>query len=347
MDGLLKRVAMLAGLAGWALAGLVVPAQAAPEAAVNLYSARHYDSDKALYQGFTRRTGIRVNLIEGGGDQLIERIKAEGPNSPADVLIAADAGLLWRAQAAGILQPVASPALEQAIPPRFREPGGHWFGLTKRARVLVYSKARVKPAELASYEGLANPRWKGRIVVRSSSNVYNQSLTGALIAAHGEAATEAWARALVANFARPPSGGDRDQIRAVAAGEADVAISNTYYLGQLINSRRPEERAAAAQVAVFFPNQQDRGTHVNISGGGVARHAPNREAAVRFLDYLVTAEAQQVFARGNFEYPIVAGVATDPTIAAFGTFKEDPLDAAVFGRNNEAALKLMDRAGWK
>ncbi|MBI4081095.1 MAG: Fe(3+) ABC transporter substrate-binding protein [Candidatus Lambdaproteobacteria bacterium] len=338
---------MLAGLAGWALAGLVVPAQAAPEAAVNLYSARHYDSDKALYQGFTRRTGIRVNLIEGGGDQLIERIKAEGPNSPADVLIAADAGLLWRAQAAGILQPVASPALEQAIPPRFREPGGHWFGLTKRARVLVYSKARVKPAELASYEGLANPRWKGRIVVRSSSNVYNQSLTGALIAAHGEAATEAWARALVANFARPPSGGDRDQIRAVAAGEADVAISNTYYLGQLINSRRPEERAAAAQVAVFFPNQQDRGTHVNISGGGVARHAPNREAAVRFLDYLVTAEAQQVFARGNFEYPIVAGVATDPTIAAFGTFKEDPLDAAVFGRNNEAALKLMDRAGWK
>ncbi|MBD2072155.1 Fe(3+) ABC transporter substrate-binding protein [Leptolyngbya sp. FACHB-671] len=313
---------------------------------VNLYSARHYDTDNDLYQSFTNRTGVQVNLVEAEADQLIERIKSEGANSPADVFITVDAGRLWRAEEEGILQPVSSSVLEQAVPENLRHPEGLWFGLSKRARVIVYNKSRVNPAELSSYEDLADEKWRGRLLVRSSSNVYNQSLVGALLEAHGPQFTEEWARGIVANFARPPEGGDTPQIQAVAAGVGDVAISNHYYYLRLLNSENPEEREAAEQTAIFFPNQRDRGTHVNISGGGVLANSPNREAAIQFLEHLVSPEAQAIFAKGNSEYPVLQGVELDPVVAALGEFREDSINASVFGRNNPEALQIMDRAGW-
>lgn len=325
----------------------ILAAGVASAAEVNLYSARHYDTDKALYENFTKQTGIKVNVIEGKEEELIERMRNEGSNSPADLLITVDAGRLWRAQEAGVLQPTKSAVLEKAIPAHLREPEGHWFGISKRARVLIYNKAAVKPSELGSYEDLADPKWKGRVLVRSSTNVYNQSLVGSILAALGEEKTEAWAKGIVANMARKPQGGDTDQIKAVAAGEGDVAISNTYYFGRLAGSSKPEDKAIAEKVAVFFPSQQGRGTHVNVSGIGVAKNAPNRENAVKFIEYLVTPEAQKMFAEGNYEYPVVAGVPVHPVVAAWGPFKEDELNAAVYGKNNAEALKVMDRAGWK
>jgi iron(III) transport system substrate-binding protein len=313
---------------------------------VNLYSARHYDTDSDLYQSFTDRTGVQVNLVEAEADQLIERIKSEGANSPADVFITVDAGRLWRAESEGILQPVSSSILEQAVPENLRHPEGLWFGLSKRARVIVYNRARVNPAELSSYEDLTDEKWRGRLLVRSSSNVYNQSLTGALLEVHGSEFTEEWARGIVANFARPPEGGDTPQIQAVAAGVGDVAIANHYYYLRLLNSDDPAEREVAEQTAIFFPNQRDRGTHVNISGGGVLANSPNKEAAVQFLEHLVSPEAQSIFSRGNREYPVLEGVPLDPTVEALGEFNEDSINAAVFGQNNLEALQIMDRAGW-
>lgn len=314
---------------------------------LNLYSARHYDTDNAIYEGFTKKTGIRVNLVEADADKLIERIKSEGANSPADVLITVDAGRLWRAQEAGLLQPVNSMVLRRAIPASLREPQGHWFGFTRRARVIVYNKDRVKPSELSTYEDLADPKWKGRIIVRSSSHVYNQSLAGSVLAKHGAQKTEEWARGLVANFARQPEGNDTAQIKAVAAGLADLALVNTYYVPRLAKSTKQEEKDIASKVGVFFPNQNDRGTHINISGGGVLKTAPNRDAAIQFLEYLASKEAQQIFAASNNEYPAVAGVPVDSVLDGYGKFKEDSLNAAVYGRNNAEALKIMDRAGWK
>lgn len=315
---------------------------------INLYSARHYDSDRAIYEGFTNKTGIRVNLVEAEADKLIERMKSEGANSPADVLLTVDAGRLWRAQQENLLQPIQSATLSAAIPASLREPDGHWFGFTRRARVIVYNKDRVKPSELTSYEDLADPKWKGRILVRSSSHVYNQSLTGALLAKHGQAKTENWAQGLVANFARSPEGNDTAQIKAVAAGQGDLTIVNSYYVVRLAKSDKPEDKEIAAKVGVFFPNQNEQGTHVNISGGGVVRTAPNREAAVQFLEYLASPEAQAIFAASNNEYPAVKGAKVDNVLLSYGgTFKEDSLNAAVFGKNNADALKLMDRAGWK
>lgn len=314
---------------------------------VNLYSSRHYNTDERLYENFTKATGIKINRIEADADPLIQRMKAEGDKSPADVLISVDAGRIEAARAAGLLQPIRSEILEKAIPAHLRDPEGHWYGFSKRARVIIYAKDRVKPEQLSTYEALADPKWKGKIAVRSSTNIYSQSLTGALLAAHGPEKTEAWARAFAANFARPPKGGDRDQIAAVAAGEADIAISNTYYLAHMLTSKNPAEREAAEKVAVFFPNQGDRGTHVNISGGGVARYAPNKANAIKFLEYLASPEAQAYFAEGNYEYPVVADAKLSPILAAWGKFKEDQLNAAVFAKNNAEALKIMDRAGWK
>ena len=338
------RASGLGVLLGLALAGSATAASAAD---VNVYSSRHYDVDRALYDNFTKQTGIKVNLIEGTDDQLIERIRNEGANSPADVLITVDAGRLWRAQAAGILQPMKSAAVEAAVPAHLREPEGHWTGLSKRARVIVYNKDKVQPSEITTYENLADPKWKGRLLIRSSTNVYNQSLVGSLLAAHGEKQAEDWARGIVANLARPPQGGDSDQLKAVAAGEGDIAVSNTYYLARLVNSSKPEEKALAQKLGVVFPNQGDRGTHVNISGIGVVKTSPNRENAVKFIEYLVSPEAQKIFSEGNYEYPVVKDVAVHPVIAAWGSFKEDQLNAAVFGKNNPEALKITDRAGWK
>lgn len=318
---------------------------------VNLYSSRHYDTDDQLYTGFREATGIRVNVVEAEADQLIERIKSEGQNSPADLLMTVDAGRLWRAEQEDMFQPVTSSVLSEAIPENLRHPDGLWFGLTKRARVIIYNQDTVDPAELSTYEDLADPKWQGRILIRSSTNIYNQSLVGSMIAAHGAEETEEWARGLVANLARDPEGGDSDQIKAAAAGLGDIAIANTYYFARMVKSDNAEEQAIAEKMGVFFPNQGDgpngRGTHVNISGAGVVKTAPNAEAAVQFLEYLASPEAQRIFAEGNNEYPVVEGVATDSVVAGFGEFKEDSLNASVFGSNNPEALRITDRAGWK
>jgi len=330
------------------LGAMILGAAAVASAAdVNVYSSRHYDTDKSLYQAFTQQTGIKVNVIEGNDDQLIERIRSESTNSPADILVTVDAGRLWRAQNAGILPPIKSDVLEQTIPANLREPSGLWFGLTKRARVIIYNKATVKPSDLSTYEDLPDPKWNGRLLIRSSTNVYNQSLAGSILAAHGEKMAEDWARGIVANLARPPQGGDADQIKAVAAGEGDIAVSNTYYFGRMVGSSKADERAIADKVGVFFPNQNDRGTHVNISGAGVLKNSPNKENAVKFLEYMVSPVAQKIFAEGNYEYPVAKNAEISPVIAAWGPFKEDQLNASVFGKNNEEALKIMDRAGWK
>lgn len=314
---------------------------------VNLYSSRHYDTDGQLYEGFREATGIRINVVEAEAAQLIERIKNEGQNSPADLLMTVDAGNLWRAEQEDLFQAVNSSVLTGAIPENLRHPDGLWFGLTQRARVIMYHKDRVNPAELSTYEDLVNPKWRGRLLIRSSTNIYNQSLVGSLIAAHGAAETETWARGLVANFAREPQGGDTDQIKAVAAGLGDIAVSNTYYLARLLKSDNAEDQAVAEAMRVFFPNQNDRGTHVNISGAGLLKNSPNAEDAIAFLEYLVSPDAQRIFAESNNEYPVVEGVAIDSVVASFGEFKADPLNAAVFGRNNPEALQITDRAGWK
>lgn len=326
-------------------------AQSAPQVAqgggvLNLYSARHYDTDNALYQSFTDATGIQINLIEAEADPLIERIKSEGANSPADILMTVDAGRLWRAEQDGLFQPIQSDILNQAVPENLRHPEGLWYGLSKRARVIIYNKEQVNPSELSTYEDLADPKWRGQILVRSSTNIYNQSLTGSMLEANGPEATEEWVRGLVANFARPPEGNDTAQIQACAAGVGNLAIANTYYLIRLAKSDDPADREVAEKVSIFFPNQRDRGTHVNISGAGVLKTAPNKDAAIRFLEHLVSQESQEIFAQGNNEYPVLEGVALDPVLASYGEFKEDSLNASIFGRNNEEALRIMDRGGW-
>ena len=335
------------GSAGVIALALALTASGAAAQEVNLYSSRHYDTDVALYEAFTEQTGIAVNLIEGDADQLIERIKAEGRNSPADVLITVDAGRLWRAEQAGLLQPVSSPVLERAIPAALRHPEGKWFGLSQRLRGIVYAKERVDPSELTSYEDLADPKWQGRVCIRSSTNVYNQSLVASMIEANGVEATEAWAQGLVDSLARPPQGGDTDQIQAVAAGECDVAVVNHYYLVRLMESDAAEDRAVADQVGIVFPNQDGRGAHANVSGAGVVATAPNKENAVKFLEYLTTPEAQTYFAQGNYEFPVVDGVKLDPVLEQWGEIRTDAINAAKLGENNPEAVKLMDRVGWK
>ena len=323
---------------------------------VNVYSARHYDSDEALYDTFTQETGVTVNVIEADADELIERIRSEGANSPADMIITTDAGRLWRAEEAGLLSPVDSEVLNAAVPANLRQPDGEWFGLTRRARVIVYNRETVDESELSTYEDLADPKWRGRVCVRSSSNVYNQSLVASIIAADGADAAQAWADGLVENFARPPQGGDTDQIEAVAAGECDVAIVNHYYYARMVAGAGPEdaddsvsedEESIADSVGLFFPNQEGRGTHVNISGAGVVEGAPNRENAVRLLEFLTTPEAQEVFAGSNFEYPVVEGVPVAEVVADFGNFTADDVNVALYGENNPEAVRIMDRAGWR
>lgn len=343
-----RRVQVIALLAALGVAIGIIPLLARAQAqVVNVYSARHYDTDATLYSNFTAQTGIQVNLIEGGEDQIIERIRSEGANSPADVLITVDAGRLWRAEQAGLFACPQSDVVNARIPASLRHPDGCWTGLSKRARVIMYSVDRVNPAELSTYEDLADPKWKGRLVVRSSSHVYNQSLVGSMLESLGPAATEQWARGIVANMARPPQGGDSDQIKAVGAGLADVAIANTYYLARMASSADPIDQDTYQKVRPFFPNQADRGTHVNISGAGVIKTAPNSANALAFIDYLTSDSAQELFTLANNEYPGVATATVSPVLAAWGDFKTDELNASVFGRNNPQALMVMDRAGWR
>ena len=322
-------------------------AAAAPAAEVNVYSARKEALIAPILDAFSEETGVAVRLVTGNAGQLHERLLAEGRNSPADLFVTVDAGNLHRARQAGLLRPVRSDILDAAVPARWRDPDGFWFGLSLRARVLVYAVDRVSPDDLSTYEALADPIWSDRVLVRSSSNIYNQSLIASMIEARGTAATEEWARGLVANLARDPKGGDTDQIRAVAAGEGDVAIVNTYYYGGLAASADPADRAAADATRPFFPNQGGRGTHVNISGAGVCAHAPNAAEAVALLEYLAGETAQAAFAALNHEIPVRAGAPSSDIVAGWGAFEMDDLPLAVLGERNREAIELADRAGWR
>ncbi len=312
---------------------------------VNVYSARHYDTDMALYEQFTKLTRIEVNLIEGGSDALIERIVNEGEFSPADMLITVDAGRIWRAQQKGIFQAVESTTMTERVPAHLRNSDGFWYGLSKRARVIVFNKQRGLPIEVKRYEDLANPALKGQVCMRTSSNIYNLSLMSALLEADGKTAAESWATGVVSNFARSPQGNDTAQLKAVAAGECGITIANTYYLGRILGSEKSQDKAIAANLGVIFPNQDDRGSHVNISGAGITKYAPNRDNAVLFLEYLTSDFAQKLFAEGNNEYPILG--ATIGPVATLGSFKEDVLDVQLLGQRQAEAVKVYDRSGWQ
>jgi iron(III) transport system substrate-binding protein len=328
------------------LSALLTPALG-QEKVLNLYSSRHYQTDEALYDNFTKLTGYKVNRIEAGDDAIVERMKQEGDRSPADVLLTVDAGRLWRAEQAGLLQALKSKVLDERIPAALRHPDGLWYGFSLRARPIFYAKGRVDPRSIGRYEDLANPALKGKLCMRSSGAVYNLSLMSSMIAADGMEKSEQWAKGVVGNMAREPKGGDTDQLKALAAGECDVAVANTYYYVRMMKSAKVEERAAAEKIGVIFPNQGDRGAHVNISGAGVAKHAPHRDAAIAFLEYLSSPEAQAYFANGNNEYAVVGGAADNRELAALGAFKQDSLNVAAFGKNQPAAQQVYDRAGWK
>ena len=274
-------------------------------------------------------------------------MELEGPTSPADVLITVDAGRLVRAKEKGLLQTVTSTMLDSIVPSHLRDENNQWFALTKRARVIAYAKERITPDQLSTYEDLATSKWKDKLLVRSSSNIYNQSLMASLIANLGEEKAKAWASSIVDNMARKPQGNDRDQVKAAVAGEGDLAIVNTYYIGRLINSDDPVEANAGKNIGIFFPNQEDRGTHINISGAGVAKYAPNKANAIRFIEYLTSGEAQSVFAKANYEYPVNSNVEASALLQSWGTFKEDNLSLSKLGTNNKAAVLLFDQIGWE
>lgn len=314
---------------------------------VNLYSARKENLIKPLLTLFTRQTGIKVNLVTGKADALLKRLQSEGENSPADILLTTDAGRLHRAKQAGVLVKTDSTKLAMAVPEIYRDSDGTWFGLSLRARIPVYAKDRIKAGEISSYADLADPKWKGKICVRSSDNIYNQSLVAAMIAQNGEEKTEAWAKGFVANFARPPAGGDRDQVKAVAAGQCDIALINTYYLASMLNSKNPAQQHTASQVAIVWPDQDGKGTHVNVSGAGITKSAKHPENALKLLEFLADDTAQQWYADSNYEYPVKQGVETGELLKSWGTFKADTLSLEKLGEFNPNAVKLMDRAGWR
>lgn len=309
---------------------------------VNVYSARHYDTDLQVYKNFEERTGIKINLIEAASDTLIERIVNEGKYSPADILITVDAGRLFRAEEREIFAPTESQLLTEKVPAHLRHPQGLWFGLSKRARVIIYPKDAGKPEGLNSYADLAKPEYKGQVCVRSSSNIYNISLLASLVEHMGEEQAQAWTEGVVANFKRKPQGNDTANIRAVASGECGLSIVNSYYIARLIAAGDE----AAQSVGILFPDQDGSGTHVNISGGGILKHAPNRENAVKLLEYLSEAEAQSLYVKGNHEYPIVTDAEVDGILLELGEFKEDTINASLLGENQATAVKIFDRAGW-
>ena len=318
---------------------------------VNIYTSRHYDADDILYEEFTKETGIKVNIISGSGSALMERLKSEGDNSPGDVFFTVDAGNLSKFQKEGFFQSIESKIIKSVVPEELRGPNDEWVSIAKRARVIFYNPKNVSESELKnlSYEDLSDSKWKGRIVIRSSSNMYNQSLVASIISNNGIAATEKWAKAFVSNFARKPQGNDRSQILAVANGEADIAIANTYYLGLMLSGRGGEEQEVAGRkVKIHFPNQDNRGAHVNVSGGGVLKNAPNKANAIKFLEFLLSEKAQTHIVNNTFEYPVLDKVMPNPLIAQFGTdFKIDNTSVANFGDLNPEAVRLMDRVGWK
>lgn len=316
---------------------------------VNIYSSRHYDTDLALYEDFTRQTGIKVNRIEAEAEALIERIGSEGEFSPADLLITVDAGRLWRAEEAGILAPVDSAVLAERLPANLRHPQGLWFGLSTRARIIIYNKAAGAPAGLADYADLAKPAFKGDICMRSSSSIYNISLLSSIIAHKGAAEAEGWAKGVVANFKQAPQGNDTSMIEAVAAGQCRISVVNTYYLARYAGGDAADAKGARAifdKVGVIFPDQSGTGTHVNVSGAGLVKSAPNRDNAVKFLEYLTSQSAQRYFADGNNEYPAVIGLKPNAAVEALGRFRADTLSVAEIGKGQAEAVRIFDRAGW-
>jgi iron(III) transport system substrate-binding protein len=319
----------------------------ASEEVVNVYSARKEQLIKPLLDEFTQQSGIQVNLITSKADALLKRLQTEGRNSPADVLITTDAGRLYRAKQAGVIQPAITDKLQKRVPVNLQDPEHYWLGLTTRARVIVYANDRVKPSELSTYEDLTNPKWKNRICIRSSNNIYNQSLVSSMIAHKGEQAASEWVHGLVKNFARKPKGGDRDQIKAVASGQCDLAVVNTYYLGQMLNGNDESQKTAAQQVSIFWPNQADRGAHINVSGVAITKAAKNKENALKLIAFLLSEDSQNWYAEANNEYPVVAGVKASDTLNNWGDFKSDALNLSELGKNNIEAMRIMDRAGWR
>ena len=314
---------------------------------VNVYTHRHYEADQKLFDAFAEETGIKVNVVNASADELIQKLELEGEGSPADLLITVDAGRLHRAEEKGLFQSISSEVLTENIPSKFRNPDGLWFGLTYRARILAYHKERVSLDELDSYESLTEEEWKGRVLTRSSENIYNQSLLASLIVAHGEEKAEEWATQLLGNMARSPKGSDRDQVKAVASGEGDVAIVNSYYIGIMLNDSNEEEVKAAEQVGIFFPNQNDRGTHINISGAGVTRHSPNKENAIKLLEFLSEEKAQGILANVNYEYPVNERIDPSSLLQSWGSFKADDINLSLLGENNSEAVKIFDKVGWQ
>lgn len=347
----MTRRPLLHTLAALSLAALSMAA-AAQQQVLNLYSARHYQTDEALYEDFTKSTGIRINRIDGDDAGIYSRLKSEGAASPADVVLLVDAARLWRAEVDGLFQPVRSPVLEARIPANLRGKddgqGSQWFGFSTRARIVVYDKARIPRAEVDTYEKLASTANKGRLCTRSGSHPYNLSLFGSMLEHLGPQKTEAWLKGLVDNMGRAPKGGDTDQIKGVASGECGVAITNSYYLARMMRSDKPEDRAAIEKVGVVFPNQGDHGTHINIAGGAVAKYARNRAAAVRFLEYLASDSAQNYFANGNNEWPAVTRLrAQNPALHALGDFKAESVPISVIGMNQVKVQQMLDRVGYR
>jgi len=314
---------------------------------LNVYSARKEALIKPVLDKFSEQTGIKINLITAKADALLKRIQSEGKNTHADVFITTDAGRLYRAKKAGVLQPFQSDILKQTIPENLRDPEGYWYGLTVRARPIFYVKGVVSPQNLSTYEDLAKPQFKNKICIRSSNNVYNQSLIASLLAAKGKEKTQQWANNFVQNFARKPKGGDRDQIKAAASGQCDLAIANTYYFAKMINSTKQDQKKAAASVAIFWPNQNDRGAHINISGITITKYAKHVKAAKKLVEFLVTKESQRWYADVNYEYPARADIVPNKILASWGSYKADSINLDQLGKNNAEAVKIMDRAGWK
>ena len=331
---------------GSTLSMFILPALAAT-GEVNIYSYRKEHLIRPQLEVFAQTTGLSYNIVTGKADALAQRIRHEGVNSPADVLLTVDAGRLVRAKTMGILQSISSAALENSIPARYRDPEGYWFGLGLRARTLFYAIDRVNPSSLSTYEALIDPKWKGRILVRSSSNIYNQSLLASLIFHHGRSRAEAWARGMVANLARKPQGGDTDQLRGVAAGVGDVAIANHYYYAKLKASKKSRDQKVAQLVKPFWPNQKGRGVHVNVSGAGVAKFSKNKANAIKLIEFLASAAGQKVYADVSFEYPVRSGVEASAIVKSLGAFKADVVDLEILGRNNAEAVKTFDRADWR
>lgn len=350
-----KRLVVLTLAVSVILGGCTAKQVAAPqkEAAgtgskvVNLYTDRHYESDEKLYEEFTKDTGIKVNVVKGNSDELLERLEREGKDTEADLFITADAGRLARAKEKGLLQSVKNETLNNNIPENLRDKDNNWFGLTMRARVLVFDKSKIKPEQLSTYEDLTDSKWKGKILVRSSSAIYNQSLIASFIELNGEEAARNWAKGIVANMAREPKGNDRDQAKAVVAGEGDIAIMNTYYIGLMSTSTDPEEVKVAQKVGVFFPNQSTNGTHVNVSGVGLTKNAKNNENAIRFMEFLASEKAQKQFAESNFEYPANPKVEAAQLLKSWGTFKPQNINLTKLGEYNKKAQEIMNEVGWK